>query len=464
MSLALGVLAAVSPGAAVAAVAVLLVAVATRLRRQPVFLIAAAFVLAIPTGWGMSRTVPFLNVGLGFGTVALPVALAMAAVGLYLFSGAFETTAAHRRTEGLAVWYRLLLIWLAVVVVSLAYGASRWGLRDAFSDGQVYLLYSAMLLPLLTPGAWRRLGADKVVLLALVSLAAYSVWVLAVLVVGGLHESVYGGTAMERTRVGFATTSLMVLFIPMGVAALGSPTMKMRSRALVWACIGLMSLSVIVAQSRSVLAGLLAGVAIVLLWPWSTEVSRSRKLTSLLLVGTLGAVGLGVVASSPDLLSAVNSFSSRGQIGASDPSYQTRLLTYSALWTRLSTTGGLLAGLGIGSTAPVIAPSGAVVSEYYFIDNTVLTVILKSGIVGAAILCSLLAAVWAYAYRSARRGGVYARAAVASLPFFLGVTGLSSAQLVNAASVPVGLAIVAAVLIAEGGTATEPTDEAGGGA
>jgi hypothetical protein len=451
LSLLLGVLANYYPGLAVGVALLFLVAVVSGLKPRVAFLLAAGFTLAVPTGWGMSRALPFLNVQLGVGSLALQVLLPLGAVLLFLVGVGHDSALQDRSEEGLSGWLGLLVLWLAVVAIGLVAGLLRFGLRDAFSDGQTYVLYATMLVPLLAPKAWRRIGSDRLVLAALVSLVAYGAWVLAVLMVGGLHEVVYPGTAMARTRVGFATTSLMVLFIPLAVTALESPGIRSMSRTLVWASIGVLGLSVMVSQSRAILIGVLLPVALVLVWPRSRGLARGKRVTSWALIGTLVVIGLGAVLSSPDLQSAASDFAGRTEVGVADPSYQSRVLTYSALWQRLTTAGELVKGAGIGSTAYTLTPSGTVAYDFYFVDNSVLTVVLKSGVLGAASLMALLAAMWLYAWRVARSGGAYARAVVFALPFFVGVTGLSSAQLVNAPSIPVGLAVVSAILVADRG-------------
>lgn len=450
-ALLVGVLSAVQVNLALGLVVLGLGAVLSRFSSRDLIAATVILILAVPTGWSMATALPFTSISIGGSTISIQMLLAILALCVYLVGspalreGATETTQVRFPFLTTAV-----LVWLTVVAISLVSGVLHNGLKAALSDGQVYLLYGCILVPLVGE---RRLGdtsAKRIAGTALVGLAAYGVWVMSVLFSDGLHRAVFAGANMARTRVGFGTTSLLVMFMPLTLALLETPSLRKHMRLILVMTLGIMGLTIMASQSRAALAALLAALAVYLLWPGRRRVGSRGRAAAVVAVVLVAFIGFGVVLANPDLSSTAANFIGRGPLAVTDATYQVRAATNALLLSRVTEGGVWLRGLGLGSTALTVAPSGVTAYTAFFVDNAFLTVALKAGIFGVLSLAAVIVAVWAVALRLAGMGSPLARAIASALPFFVAVVGLSTAHLVNAASIPVGLAVVTAILAAEG--------------
>lgn len=418
---------------------------------SPLSLSAAALVLALaaPTGWSMSSALPFLNLRIGEGSISVQILLVLLALVVYTAS-ALPSRASADTAMRFPLLNVTVSVWLGVIMVSLLVGVPQNGTKAALSDVQVYLLYACMLIPLIGARRPSVTSAGRITSIALVGLTAYGLWVMAVLFSDSLHSVVFAGSLMDRTRVGFGTSSLLIMFVPLALACLESPALTKRVRLALLLCLSVMGVTVMAAQSRALLAGLLTAVAVYFLWPRGDAVGRRRRVTSLAALTLVALLGISMVLTSQDLTSTAASFLERGPVTAVDTNLRVRVVTNALLLSRLSQGATWLTGLGMGSTAVTVVPSGLTTYPAFSVDNAFLTVALKAGVMGALSLVAMIAAIWLTALRVAKKGSSLARAIASSLPLFVAVTGLSTAHLVNAVSIPIGLAAIVAVLIAEG--------------
>jgi hypothetical protein len=447
-AVAIGVLAAVQPALAAAAVVLLLGAVLSRF--APMYLYAAALVLAlaVPTGWNMNTALPFLSVRIGLGSIYIPVLVALLALLTHIVAS-FPIRNAYRRGLRYPTLTAAVAVWLGVIVISLLLGLVRNGAQMAFGDVQTYVLYGLLLIPLVGAKWVSDTSAERILSVAALGLTAYSAWVVTLFFSSGLYSAVFAGAYADGTRVGFGTTSLLVLFAPLMVALLEVQSQSRGRRLLIMSSLGVMGLAALLSQSRVVLAALLAALVVYSVWPGIEGLSQRRRIAAMITVAAVAVFGAGAVWASPGLMAAAAGLVRRSWLFELDLTSGVRAATNAALWSRLSLGSTWLHGLGMGSTVVTFATSGASAYQSFNVDNAILSVWLKSGVVGALSLTAVLVAIWSTALRVARKGSSFARAIAAALPFFAVVTAGSTAHLINAASVPVGLAAIVALLVAE---------------
>lgn len=411
------------------------------------YLYACVLALAVPTGYAVERLLPGVKTGIGSSTVSVPVLLVIAVSGVVVvrdFSPEFR-----RGSEGTSEREVLLAcaLWLAACAGGVILGIARNGAGESLGDAQTYLLYAICLAPLLSKESLGGISSDSVVDLVAFGLGLYSLFVLALVASDSLHSQVFSGYGVARSRAGFSTGSLVIIFAPVVLAALRTDRSGWLRRGLHTLALLLMGVSVIVSQSRSLVVLLVMGLGAYVLYTYAKAKGKQRARTIRTTLIVLAAVALVVLAT--DLSGTVADFIGRGPVSTLDPSYQTRLVTYQAAWSDLLANGGLLVGRGMGSLVYTLTGWGAAASRARFVDNAALTIILKVGVVGLAAYLAFAVALWRFAVRVARQGSSIARAISIALPFFYVYAGVASAQLVASANVPVGLALVVLLLESE---------------
>lgn len=452
----IGSLVVVSPWAAVAvALLVLLLAVARGSVASLTYLAVFA-ALALPTGWGVER---FLRTEVGFGSVSSPVQVVLPILSSALIALSVGTSS--RTASGSHSFRRQgdRFVWGASAFAASAFIPLATGLIDRQPFGLVYrdlrfVLMYIFGIALIYAIRSEIVTREAVLVAAISGLTAYAAFVVAVYFQqDSWRQIIYAGAAgwETSTRVGFGTTSLLVLAVPFLLAAASVKDSSLRVPAPVLYVVAILMLAAVgISQSRSTLVA--CGIALV-----ATLLMRVRKerdssgsrrvrfLVALVIVVVVGAV---VLTATPAGVSLVGALERRGLVTLQGASTRTRIYTFVAAIDGIG-IGDLFVGRGFGSLLDVLSSGGGYFGSSLFVDNAALTALLKGGVPYLAGLGIMLGSLWAQVrcVRLATIGveHVLWGSIASSLPWFLMITTMVSAHVLNSPAVAVGIAVVGAL-------------------
>jgi O-antigen ligase len=247
----------------------------------------------------------------------------------------------------------------------------------------------------------------------------------------------YEGTFYEDgARVAVSNLSLYLISMPLLTFALMFKVLNKNWNILITVTIPLMIISSLIGESRSLIAGLVCNMFLILLL--SPLLSRKRFVSNMLLIGfgvmitaSIMIIGFTFFSFGETLTAVSERFNEFFQNGTTD-SYQTRQNT-NAYTMELIKRNSF--GYGVGSSMWLINAGGFKVIEGFFIDNGFLTLLYKFGVFG--FICFMLF----YAinfwnifkfYRNHKKSiqGKLALIIILCIPAFLANTLYLSAQLV----------------------------------
>ncbi len=365
--------------AAASILAVALVLIAAVLLRSWALSLAVLTVAAVPHG---SFADPVLSIHFGpfsvlWGEVAIAVALAAA------LADVLRTKTVAGPSRGKAI----LALWLALIAVAFLRGiASGYPAAAVLQDVRPLVGYLGfwMAWQLRSQGDESRVSWAIVIGCALVSL------VNVVIVTTGWE---YATFMTDSGRVWFRNGVLYLLALPLGLFLRGAARRPVE-RIAADLCIGLTVVGLLVSGTRSywIAAGLavaLYGVSVLRTQRTLEQVARvgiAASLTLLVLVIALVGTSSPVLESSSGTLvgQRLNSLSSL----STDSSLATRWYTY--VTTNRQLSGSWMAGKGLGSRIMLTGSGWMTYStEGQYVDNVPQTAILKTGMLGLAVLLTL---------------------------------------------------------------------------
>jgi hypothetical protein len=455
----------VSPAVAlVLGLLVLLIGV-SRGRVSTLLIVAIGLVLFLPTGWNFDNLVS-TQIGVGDLSTPAQILVPLVVVALVLVSVRRVGEAPRSWPPFIKAVAVFLVASALAVVIGLVRGAPlNLTYRDARSVALYAVAIAVWMVAVREGEAWRK----QLLAWSIVALSAFSVLTLVLYLEPAWRHVVYAGQGAweSASRVGFGTTSLLVLFVPVALVVAETGYLGEWWRPLAVAAAGLMTLSVVISQSRSTILGLAAGVVFYVALRLVMRREGGGRVGLLLTVGAV-VLGIGMLAISAfDYQNLFVDIAGRGLITLESASTQTRLLTIGAALSGLSLPDWGI-GLGFGQMVTIISSRGFYYGTALFVDNSVVTALLKGGMI---MVISLLAVAWTFVSQTLRalrdtfdsHEGLIWLAVFCSLPGFLAVTGVSAAHLMNSPAVIVGVGVLgglAATALRPAGRASEAASEA----
>jgi hypothetical protein len=450
-----GALVVVSPTVAVVTTVLFVILAVARGLVARLTYVAILTVLALPTGWGVER---LLRTEVGIGSISSPVQVVLPILCSILIGLSIGTS----RTVSGSNPFRHSddrFLWGVAAFAASSFLPLMTGLIDRQPFGLIYrdlrfvlmYIFAVALVYAIRAGVVTR---KAIVLAAMSGLTIYAIFVVVVYFdQAGWRQIIYAGAAgwEASTRVGFGTTSLLVLSVPflLAVASARDSGWRVPVPAF-YAMAMLMLAAVAISQSRSTIAACGVATLATLLMPIRKDsapsgIGRGRLLVALAIVGLIAAV---VLIATPAGMSLVEALEQRGLVTLQGASTRTRIYTFQVALGGIG-AGDMIVGRGFGSLLDVVSSSGGYFGSSLFIDNAALTALLKGGVPYLAGLGAMFGTFWTQVReaRNRSRGAEHVLwgSIASSLPWFLVITTMASAHALNSPAVAVGVAVVGAL-------------------
>ena len=367
-----------------------------------------------------------------------------------------------RRLDLRATPVRILAAWAAVGVVALAIGVlGDNAMRDVLRDARWWYLYLAGILAI-----WVRTPRQAVVRGLLFGAIVFAV---AILVTAALPA--FDGALKDRSlaydwgrlRLQYSNSVFLVVAIPFFV-----DRVLRRPRWLDAALLGLLTGTVVLSLTRASIAAMLGGILVALAIPLlsqrlggrpsglSLPTLVKRWALAIAIVGgafvvSVGVVTLAEIASLPPSKDGNPTVSPADRLLFQDPTSGVGAIERGRIATYRTALGEIrespIVGLGLGELVPIPFTFGgsqpATPGMQPGVDNAFLTVALKAGVIGAAVLALFLG--WPLIEALRRRRDPLLRW---FLPGWLGLLALSMTQsFASSGYAPFGVGLLAVLLL-----------------
>lgn len=402
------------------------------------------FVLAVPTGWGTNNLVQ--EVVIRSISITPQILLSSFFTALILAFNINKLALPQKKLDILkSPVTKATLTWMFLGALLLVSGVQNHGTIDALRDFQYIFTYLWFFVALFIYSN-ARMDKFRVVQAIMLGMLIYSfLTVIIYLFPDMLRFAIYNdGMWTNNVRVGFNTSSLLVIFVPLCLALLGSNAFKGGWRLIYFLSATFMLLSLIISQGRVLIACTILNALLVLLGPrlGSVNLGKLRNVFYICLIA-LVIIGAGAVLvgyGMPQAQELTSYFFDRfmpilnygTNYSLLEDDLRVRgFSNQSALdrWKRHS----IVFGEGLGARLDLYDPAGRIARSGLFIDNIWATLAVKGGLTAILSYGLLLIALFVQFYRAAKhcidgRLRLVFRSLLFSLPGFIVATTVFSAH------------------------------------
>lgn len=446
---------------AVAIITTVIIAIAIAMNRSwLIFEAILLFVLIVPTGWNSDN---LLGIPLIINTSVAPqILLPILFSVLVLVIETMKRMASSQSNISLnPLVTKIAMLWLGFSLVSFVEGANNSGLVDALRDLQYILLYMVIIvIPMIY--LYKQDRSFSVVQIMIVGLLLHASLSISVsLFPDTLRLAIYDNSMWpDSTRVGFSTSSLFALFIPLCLVLLSNGILRGKWKVVGLLAVALMSIAIFVSQGRVLTLVTVLNTVLVIFGPRLRLIKLNKikmAIYSLLVAFVLILVGIVLLTygnlfistlfnESSARFTSVLSYSSDSSMLEKD--LLVRSISNQAAWKRWQ-SGYILVGEGLGAQIDLYTPGGAVAQRGMFIDNLWATLAVKGGLLAVLIFSLLLITAFIQIYRAAKtykdeRMRLVWRSILFSFPGFIVLTTSFSAHLLMGPSVILTLSTLSA--------------------
>ncbi len=452
VAIVMGFLVAHNPMVAVAIITIVIIVMATAMNRSwLIFEAILLFVLIIPTGWNFGD---LLGIPLMTNTsVALQILLPILFSVLVLIIKTMKRIVSSQSNISLnSPMAKLTMLWLGLSFVFFIEGANNFGLVDALRDLQYILLY---MLIVIIPMIYlykqdRSFSVIQIIIVGLLLHALLSIFVA--LFPDTLRMAIYdNGIWPDSMRVGFSTSSLFAIFVPLCLVLLSNGILRDKWKIVGILAVALMSIAIFVSQGRILTLVTVLNTVLVIFGPRLRLIKLNKVKTAIYsLLVTLVLILVGVVLltyGSLSISTLLDEFSTRftpilsysSDSSMLEKDLLVRSISNQAAWQRWQ-SGHILTGEGLGAQLDLYTPGGDVAQRGMFIDNLWATLAVKGGLLAVLTFSLLLMTAFIQIYRAAKtykdeHMGLVWRSILLSFPGFVVLTTFFSAHLLMGPSV-----------------------------